>query len=91
MEIDEIKKIGLDMHKKDVIISNLRLVDRAHLKAAQIEMEIAYAMKNRAHIAEMIHAIGNWSKDPLVEPEMRERYAKMHQDAKGMMIQLDKK
>ena len=91
VEIDEIKKMGLDMGRKDVIISNLELVDKAHLKAARIEIEIAYAMKNRAHIAEMINAIGNWSKDPLVEPEMRARYAKMQQVAEGMLIQLDKK
>lgn len=91
VEIDEIKKMGLDMGKKDVIISNLELVDRAHLKAAQIEIEIAYATKNRAHLAERIHDIGNWSKGPLVEPEMRTRYARMHKEARSMLIQLDKK
>jgi hypothetical protein len=91
VEIDEIKRMGLDMSKKDVIISNLELVDRAHLKAAQIEIEIAYAMKNRAHLAERVHDIGNWSKDPLVELEMRASYSKMHKEAKRMIVHLDKK
>jgi hypothetical protein len=91
VEIEEVKKMGLDIGKKDVIISNLELVDRAHLKAAQIEIEIAYATKNRAHLAERIPDIGNWSKDPLVEPEMRAKYAKMHREARRMLHQLDKK
>jgi len=91
VEIDEVKKMGLDIGRKDVIISDMELVDRAHLKAAQIEIEIAYATKNRAHLAERIHDIGNWSKDPLVEPEMRARYAKMHHEARRMLDQLDKK
>lgn len=91
VEIDEVKKMGLDIGMKDVIISNLELVDRAHLKAARIEMEIAYAMKNRTHLAERIDDISNWSKDPSVEPEMRAKYAKMHLEAKGMLSQLDNK
>jgi hypothetical protein len=91
VEIDVVKKMGLDIGKKDVIISNLELVDRAHLEAAQIEIEIAYATKNRAHLAERIRDIANWSKDPIVEPEMRANYAKMHLEAKRMLIQLDNK
>ncbi|MBU1915115.1 MAG: hypothetical protein ABIE25_04705 [Thermoplasmatota archaeon] len=91
VEIDEVKKMGLDIGRKDVIISNMELVDRAHLKAAQIEMEIAYAMKNRAHLAERVQHIIKWSKDALVESEMRTRYAELHQEVKRMLIQLDKK
>jgi hypothetical protein len=91
VEIDEVKKMGLDINKKNVIISNLELVDKAHLKAAQIEIEIAYATKNRAHLSERIHDIGNWSKDPTVEPEMRTRYAGMRKKARSMLTQLDKK
>ncbi|MBU0684349.1 MAG: hypothetical protein KJ653_00650, partial [Candidatus Thermoplasmatota archaeon] len=59
--------------------------------AAQIEMEIAYAMKNRAHLAERVQHIIKWSKDALVESEMRTRYAELHQEVKRMLIQLDKK
>ncbi len=91
VEIDEIKKMGLDIGRKDVIVSNMELVDVAHLKAARIEMKIAYAMKNRAHLAESVQYILRWSKDALVEPGMRKRYAELRQEVLRMLIQLDKK
>lgn len=74
VEIDEVKKSGLTL-EKDAIITNLELVDKAHFKAAQIEMEVALALGNRKHVSERLKDIRNWSWDPLTSPDMKRRYS----------------
>jgi hypothetical protein len=76
VEIDAVKKAGLVL-TKDVIITHLAEVDRAHYEAAMIELKIAAKNKDATHLMDRIPDIRNWSKDPHVLPEMRARYARL--------------
>ena len=89
VEIDEVKKNGLGL-EKDVIINNLERVDRAHLKAAKIEIDVALAARNRKHISERLKDIRAWSKDPLTGPEMRREYSELANRAARSLAKLKK-
>lgn len=90
VEIDEVKRLGLAL-TKDAIISNLELVDKAHLKAAEVEMKIATAMKETAHLADRLRDIRAWSQDSLTEPDMRKRYEHLAEEVSRALAQLNGK
>ncbi len=90
VEIDEVKRLGLAL-TKDVIVSNLGLVDRAHLKAAEVEIKIAAALKNVNHLVERIKDVRAWSRDPLTEPEMRRRYAHLAEEMSRTIAELNRR
>jgi len=77
VEIENVKQMGLRL-TKDVIINNLNKVDDAHLKATEIELELAESTKNVEHIRDRLKDIKAWIKDPSVTPENKESYRKLH-------------
>ena len=77
VEIENVKRMGLRL-TKDVIINNLSKVDDAHLKATEIELQLAKSTKNAEHIRDRLMDINTWIKDPSVTPENKESYRKLH-------------
>lgn len=78
------KEIGFAL-TKDVIVKNMEMVDDAHLKAAQIEIQLAISIKNTQHIKDRIEDIHRWTKDSSVTAENREKYRELRAKAlKGL-------
>ena len=77
VEIDNVKRMGLAL-TEDVIVENLQKVDDAHLKAAEVELELTFSLMETAHIRDRLKDIKAWSEDPSVTPVNRENYRKMH-------------
>ena len=76
VEIDTVKKMGLAL-TKDVIINNAEKVDDAHLKATEVELEIAASLGDLGHIGDRLDNIRMWMEDPSVTPGNRKRYREM--------------
>jgi hypothetical protein len=72
VEIDEIKRMGLKI-TKDVIIKNYEKICEAHLKAAEIELEIAKDIGDYEHIKNRLRNIKDWCEDPLEPPQFKNR------------------
>lgn len=77
VEIENVKRMGLRL-TKDVIVNNLNRVDDAHLKATEIELELAESTKNVEYIRDRLKDMNGWIKDPSVTPENKESYRKLH-------------
>ena len=77
VEIENVKQMGLRL-TKDVIINNLNKVDDAHLKATEIELQLAKSTKNVGHIRDRLKDINTWINDPSVTPENKESYRRLH-------------
>jgi hypothetical protein len=77
VEIDNVKRMGLVL-TKHVIVENLQKVDDAHMKAAEVELQLAVSLRDIAHIKERLDDIKAWSEDLSVTPENRDGYRKMY-------------
>jgi hypothetical protein len=77
VEIDNVKRMGLVL-TKHVIVENLQKVDDAHMKAAEVELQLAVSLRDTAHIKERLDDIKAWSEDLSVTPENRDGYRKMY-------------
>ncbi|MDH3365436.1 MAG: hypothetical protein OEM29_05480 [Thermoplasmata archaeon] len=77
VEIENVKRMGLSL-TKDVILENLEKVDDAHLKATEIELELAASTKALRHIRNRLKNIEMWSEDATVTPENKEKYRRMY-------------
>jgi ribosomal protein S18 acetylase RimI-like enzyme len=73
VEIAELKRMGLEI-TPDVIVRNVDEVYRAHLVAGEVEVAIALATGDVAHLRQRSKAVQSWIDDPLVPPTLRERY-----------------
>lgn len=62
---------------KDVIMRNLNKVDDAHLKAVEIELQLAKSTKDVEHIRDRLEDIKTWIEDPSVTPKNKESYRKL--------------
>ena len=74
IEIAELRKMGLKI-TKDVVVENLEQVYRAHLRAGEVEMEIAQRMGAYEHLRDRLQAVENWVDDPLVPQALKPAYA----------------
>ncbi len=74
IEIDEVKRKGLKL-TKDVILKNPTKVDAAHLRAAEIEIEIAERERDYSHIKQRYRHIKGWSEEPNMPESLRAQYA----------------
>ncbi len=84
IEIAELKRMGLEI-TRDVVVRNVDEVYEAHLKAAEIEMEIAEALADYQHIQDRLSVFASWTQDPLVPPGLFERYEKLHARARRIL------
>lgn len=80
VEIESVKAMGLKL-TKDVIVRNMQKVDDAHLKATQIELELAVSLKASQHISERVDHICMWIEDSSVSAENKEQYRILRQRA----------
>ncbi|MFQ6089265.1 MAG: hypothetical protein ACE5K0_10240 [Candidatus Methanofastidiosia archaeon] len=80
VEIDEIKEMGLRI-TKDVIIKNYERIYKAHLKAVEVELEIAKDIGEFKHIEEKIGWIISWLEDPRLPPELRYKCERIYRKA----------
>lgn len=83
VEIAEMKRMGLEI-TKDVIVRNVDRVCEAHLRAAEVEIELARAMGNVAHIRDRLQVFGSWIEDRLVPPELKDEYEQAYARAKRL-------
>jgi ribosomal protein S18 acetylase RimI-like enzyme len=73
VEIAELTRMGLAI-TPDVIVRNVDEVYRAHLVAGEVEVAIALATGDVAHLRHREKAVQDWLADPLVPAALRERY-----------------
>jgi len=90
VEVENVKKMGLRL-TKDVIINNLGKVDDSHLKATEIELDIAESTGNVEHIRDRLKDISAWIKDQSVTPENKARYRKLRERYVRTVKRLSKK
>jgi len=76
VEIDNVKRMGIAL-TKNAIVDNIEKVDDAHLKAAEVELQIAASLGDARHLRWRLERIRMWSEDPSVTPLNRERYKEM--------------
>ena len=84
VEIDEVKRKGLKL-TKDVIIKNPAIVDAAHLRAAEVEIEIAEKERDYSHIQWRYSHIKGWSEDPNVPESLRAEYTDFYRHVAGIL------
>lgn len=77
VEVAELKDMGLKI-RKDVLLKNVNEVYEAHLKAAQVEVELAKKMRDYDHIQRRAKAFQSWTEDPLVPPELEDQYEQLY-------------
>jgi uncharacterized repeat protein (TIGR04076 family) len=85
VEVAELKRMGLDI-TKGVIVENVDQVYAAHLKAAKVEIELAMAMGDVAHVQERLPAFGSWTEDPLVPPELEGAYEELCAEVQRIVV-----
>lgn len=56
-------------------------VYEAHLKAAEVELEIAIGLKDYGHIKHRLAHIKNWCEDPLLPKRLRHRCLRLYEKA----------
>lgn len=83
VEIDEVLKKGLQIGKR-TIVDNLEKVDEAHLKAATIELWIAFTLGDREHISSRLPDIKRWIEDSTVTPRQKKKYRRLLATAERM-------
>jgi hypothetical protein len=84
VEIAELKRMGLRI-TRDVIVRNIEHVYHAHLKATEIELEIAIAAGDYDHIAERLNVIDDWNNDPMVPASLKKDYERLSIRAKQLL------
>lgn len=90
VEVENVKKMGLRL-TKGVIINNMGKVDNAHLKATEIELDIAESTGNVEHIRDRLKDISVWIKDPSVTPKNKARYRNLRERYVRTVKRLSKK
>jgi hypothetical protein len=88
VEIENVRAMGLKL-TKDVIVKNMQKVDDAHLKAARVEIELAFSLGNTQHVRERIVHVGMWIEDPSVSPGNKEQYRELREKALKTLTALE--
>jgi competence protein ComEA len=84
VEIDEIMRKGLKL-TKDVILANMDTIYEVHLKAAEVELEMAYRAGDLDHIRSRLQDIRNWLEDPLLPAPLTETCEKLYRKVNGYL------
>ncbi len=82
-EVAELKRLGLEI-TKDVIVQNVDQVYAAHLRAAEVEIELARAIEDYDHVRDRLEVFRSWTGDPLVPPELEGEYERLYTRAKRL-------
>ena len=82
VEIYEVKKMGLAL-EKDVIVKHSDPVYEAHLKAAEVEIELSIELKDYDHIKYRLDQIRSWYQDPLLPKRLRYRCSNLYKKARS--------
>lgn len=90
VEIDEVKRMGLQI-TKDVIVKHLNEVDDAHLKATRIELMLAAEQRDIEHLKSRYQDIQRWSVDPTVTEENKRLYVELAEDTARTISRLESK
>ena len=78
IEINELKKMGIAITGKDLIMKNLEKVYEAHLKALKLELLIAQKLGRLDHIERSFKNLKNIvHNDPLVPSHLRSAFKDM--------------
>ena len=77
VEIDTVKKSGLELGKR-VILDNPDIVEAAHLKATEVEMQAALSVGDLEHVRRRLGNLRNWIEDSSVSQEHKTRYSELH-------------
>jgi len=88
VEIAELKRMGLDI-TRDVVVRNVEQVYAAHLRATEVEMEIARAMGDVEHICDRLGVIEDWTDDPLVPPGLIDQYEALYTRTRQIITELE--
>ncbi len=80
VEVCEIKRMGLVIDK-DVIIKHHRDVYKAHLKAAELELELAKLRDDWSYISRRLKDVEEWCKDPLLPEELIDECKRLYEKA----------
>ncbi len=73
VEIDEAKRRGLRI-TQDVIVRNMETINDAHLTAAVVELRLAAAEGDLAHVESRFADLESWCEDPLLTASQRRAY-----------------
>ncbi len=65
VEIENVKRMGLKL-TKDVILKNPETVDTAHMRATEVELEVALSIADVDHVRSRLENIASWIEDPSV-------------------------
>ncbi|HKZ89878.1 MAG TPA: hypothetical protein VJ300_06445 [Thermoplasmata archaeon] len=84
VEIEEVKRRGLRI-TRDVIVRNLKAVDIAHARAAEVELEVAKVHGAFDHLRERLEDVRGWSLDPVVTPAQKKRYRSLYRKTKAAL------
>lgn len=87
VEIEQVKKMGLAL-TKDVIINNLEKVDDAHMKAAEVEFEIAASKNDLTHLLARVANVKMWSEDDTVTQTNRMLYRDMYDRTLDAIVEI---
>lgn len=72
VEIAEVKRMGIPV-TKDVIRRRPDLIYEAHLKAFEVELQLAEGLRDWSHIRGRLLDVQSWLEDPLLPPKARPR------------------
>jgi len=72
VEINELKAMGLSVDDR-IILDHLPEVLKAHVRAAELELEAAVALGALDHLRGRLRCVEAWTQDPNMPPELRER------------------
>ncbi len=73
VEIAEVRRMGLRI-TKDVIVRNMERINDAHLRATEVELELAIRDRRTDYVLSRFRDVASWCEDPLLTPAQREAY-----------------
>ncbi len=73
VEIAEARGMGLRI-TKDVIVRNMERINDAHLRATDVELDIAIHEGRTDYVRSRFLDLRCWSRDPLLTPSQRKAY-----------------
>lgn len=84
VEIAEVRRMGLGL-TKDVIVKHMDRINDAHLRAAEVEFDIALREGRRAYARSRFRDLVGWCRDPLLTAAQRAAYEAFRQRIDEMM------
>lgn len=73
VEIAEVRRMGLRI-TRDVIVRNMERINDAHLRATEVELDVAIREADAAHVRSRLQDLESWCEDPLLTGPQRAAY-----------------